>query len=230
MRGQRGACWERPPCSWRARWAPRPRARPTPRWPSATTTGRRPSSTSTSASTSPGTGWAPTRCTRSPAISANDAGEDSDPNNAQPDHKLGFDLPRQLQPAGRLRVPLQAAPGGPRRGGRLRHRGQPARRPRPGPQAQRAAHPPHAQPGVPVHATIPERRHDAQPGARRPVDHRRRDLAREPRAPLHLRRLAAVARAHRLQLPALRRPGAGTSGPRRVGTSPSCRPPTSSTT
>jgi hypothetical protein len=114
-------------------------------------------------------------------------------------------VPPQLQPAGRLRVPLQAASGRPRRSDRVRHAGQPQRRPRLGAQAQRDAPAPHADRRVPGQPQFPHSGDDAQPRARRSVDHRRRDLAREPRASLHLCRLAEMARPHRLQLPALRR-------------------------
>ena len=164
-------------------------------------------------------------------VSANDAGEDSDPGNSQPDHRLGCDLPPQLHPAGRLRVPVQAAPGGTRRGDRLRHAGQPARRPRPGPQAQRDCS---SAPRSPA-CSWPVRRFrdggdDAQPGARRPVADRRRDLAREPTgtAPPTPAGGGGARTSATTTCPSAA--GHATSAPRRGATWPSCRRPTSSTT
>ena len=100
-----------------------------------------------------------------------------------------------LRPAGGLSVPVQAAPGRARRGGRVRHCGQPAGRPRSGPEAQRPAHPPQPLPGVPGAPRFPApgRRSTSRWTIRRSSTPR---SGTWPRPPLDLCRLAASWRAH----------------------------------
>ena len=59
-------------------------------------------------------------------ISANDAGEDSDPGNPQPDHKLGSTFRLTFDQPGVYQFRCKLHPMRARRGGRVRHRGQPA--------------------------------------------------------------------------------------------------------
>ena len=131
-----------------------------PRSRSVTTSGRTRLCTSTSASTSPGTGWGPTG-----ALRDRDLGQ-------RPDARLRSEQPRARPPRRRqvqadvhatrcLRVSVQAAPDRPRRGDRVRHARRPGRRSGPDPASERrpdAAHRQRAHPGSRGTSRSPGRR------------------------------------------------------------------------
>ncbi len=187
------------PCSCRSP-SPAPPAPPTRASRSATTAGRRRSYTSTSASTSPGTGSAPTRCTRSPATRPTTSGSTPIAGNPEPMHKVGFTFTVVFTQPGVYQfhcklhnvvhgeVIVSDTPGNPN--------DDPDPIPKPNVNLSR--------PLISGIHLSPKRfgtrRYDAQLRAGRPLVDRRGDLAPVPRPPRRLRRLAGTAWPHRLQL------------------------------
>ena len=188
------------------------------------------SCTSTSDSASPGTGSGPTRCTRSPAISANDLTLDSDPSTREPDHRVGdtfqltfsqpgvYEFQCKLHPVVHGEVIVSDTPGRPRR------------RPGPDPAAERRPDAAHAQRHHTATAALLARRDDAPLRARRLVDRStpRSGTARMGGAAPTPAGSSGAGTSASTRSASRRVTGISTRA--REATSPTSRPPTSSAT